>query len=45
MGIWLYVLVYDEIQLEGWIFQREGGKRMGIQYLEESFNDASRELQ
>ena len=32
-------------RLEGWVFQRDGGYSMGIQYLEEGFHEALRELQ
>ena len=35
----------EEIRAEGWVFQREGGDRMGIQYLEEGFHEELRELQ
>ena len=45
VGRLLEVLVDENSILEGWVFQREVGERMGIQYLEEGFCEALRELQ
>ena len=45
VGRWIDVLVEEDRRLEGWMFQREGGERICIQYLEEVFYEALRELQ
>ena len=42
---WIELLVYEDSLLEVWVFQMEGGGRMGIQYLEEGFHEALGEIQ
>ena len=42
---WIEVLVEEDSIFEGWVFQREGGERMGIKYVEEWFHKALMELQ
>ena len=44
MGIWLEVLVEQDGQLKGWVFQGKGGYRIRVQDLDYGFQEVLREL-
>ena len=45
VGIWIEVSMEGYRLLEGWLFQRDKGERMGIQYTEEGLHEALIKMQ
>ena len=45
VGGWLEMLLEEDVRLEGWVFQREGGERLIIQDLDEGFQEGLGGLQ